>query len=136
MFIIPTGDDVKRLRKKAGLTQTELAKKANLSQSLIARIESDSVDPRLSTVRKIFDAIEETLKLKKTVKDILKFKNKERKKLPPVISVSPKQKVSDAINLMKKHGVSQLPVIENGRAVGSVYEDILLEKVLIHKQDI
>ncbi|MHA1431033.1 MAG: helix-turn-helix domain-containing protein, partial [Candidatus Freyarchaeota archaeon] len=56
MFRLPTPEDIKRLRKKVGLTQTELAEKAGVSQSLIARIESGSVDPRLSTLQRILNA--------------------------------------------------------------------------------
>lgn len=37
MFKIPNGDEIKALRQKARLTQAELAKKASVSQSLIAR---------------------------------------------------------------------------------------------------
>ncbi|MHA1410456.1 MAG: CBS domain-containing protein [Candidatus Odinarchaeia archaeon] len=128
MFILPTGEDLRKLRKKAGLTQIELAEKANLSQSLIARIESASVDPRLSTLRKIFNAIDETMREKKTVEDILAYKKRERHALPQLISVSSNQKVSEAIVLMKKYGVSQLPVIDDGKAVGSIVESVLVEK--------
>jgi predicted transcriptional regulator len=135
MFLIPNGDDIKNFRKKAGLTQTELAEKASLSQSLIARIESSNVDPRLSTLRKIFDAIEETMKEKKTVKDLLDYKKKERTKLPGLISVSSNQNISDAIFLMKKYGISQLPVITDGKSIGSVVEDVLLEASIEKKRD-
>jgi len=128
LFILPTGEDLRKLRKKAGLTQIELAEKANLSQSLIARIESASVDPRLSTLRKIFNAIDETMREKKTVEDILAYKKRERHALPQLISVSSNQKVSEAIVLMKKYGVSQLPVIDDGKAVGSIVESVLVEK--------
>ncbi|MHA1301908.1 MAG: helix-turn-helix domain-containing protein [Candidatus Helarchaeota archaeon] len=38
MFNIPNGSEIKALRLKAKLTQTELAKRAKVSQSLIARI--------------------------------------------------------------------------------------------------
>lgn len=133
MFNLPTNEDIKNYRKKAGLTQTQLARKSNLSQSLIARIESNSVDPRLSTIRKIIDAIEETMKLKKTVKDLLEYKNKERTKLPSLVHLTSASKVSEAIALMKKFGISQLPVIDNGKPVGSIIESNLLDKALQKK---
>ena len=136
MFTIPDGEDLRKLRKKAGLTQTELADKSGLSQSLIARIESSSVDPRLSTLKKIFDAIEETMKIKKTVIDLLNFKQREHSKLPNLIAVSPNQKVTDAINLMNKYSISQLPVLDDGKSIGSVIEDTLLEKSLKQNKDI
>jgi len=46
------------MRKRMGLTQTELAEKAGVSQSLIARVEAGTVDPRYSKVEKIFRALE------------------------------------------------------------------------------
>jgi predicted transcriptional regulator len=38
--------------------------------------------------------------------------------------------VSEALALMDKHGVTQMPVIEEGKSVGSVRENRLLAKVL------
>ena len=46
--------EIKRLRGKLGITQSELAKRAGVSQALIARIENKSVDPRYSKVVDIF----------------------------------------------------------------------------------
>ena len=48
MSFIPSPEDIRRMRIRAGLTQKELAERAGVSQSLIARIERGSVDPRLS----------------------------------------------------------------------------------------
>jgi len=41
-------NEVKDIRKRLGLTQLELAKRANVSQSLIAKIEAGRIDPRYS----------------------------------------------------------------------------------------
>ena len=51
--------DIKRLRIKVGLSQTALAKKAGVSQAHIAKIESGKVDPRFSTVDRIFRCLKE-----------------------------------------------------------------------------
>jgi cystathionine beta-synthase len=40
----------------------------------------------------------------------------------PVISVGPDQKVEEAIVLLRRHDISQLPVIEDGKAVGCIRE--------------
>jgi len=55
----PELHDIERLRKRFGLTQEELARKAGISQSLIARVESGMVDPRYSRIAKIFVALDE-----------------------------------------------------------------------------
>ena len=58
MVRLPPLEEIERLRKKFGLTQTELAEKASVSQSLIARLEAQSVDPRYSKVASVFEALE------------------------------------------------------------------------------
>lgn len=46
---------VKESRKKAHLTQEELAKKLNVNRAYISKIERASSDIRLSTLRKIIE---------------------------------------------------------------------------------
>jgi cystathionine beta-synthase len=49
---------------------------------------------------------------------------------PRILSVTPQDTVSEALVQMDKHGVTQMPVIEEGRPVGSVRENRLMAKVL------
>lgn len=52
------GDNVKKYRKLAGISQDVLSKKANLAFHTIAKIEAGSTpDPRIETVKKIADAL-------------------------------------------------------------------------------
>jgi len=122
---LPTPEDIKKLRKKVGLTQTELAKLAGVSQSLIARIEKGTVDPRLSTLRKIIEAIklvEMRAKKAKSAKDVM---------YSPVITIKSSEKVKKAIELMEKYAISQLPVVnDKGVPVGSITESTVLKKLL------
>ena len=53
-----TLDEIKRLRKKYHLTQQELAKRAGVSQSLIAKIEAGLLDPTYTRAEQIFGALE------------------------------------------------------------------------------
>jgi ribosome-binding protein aMBF1 (putative translation factor) len=46
---------IREARKKAKMTQEELAKKSNTKRSYISRIESDSSDIRLSTLLRIIE---------------------------------------------------------------------------------
>ena len=125
MVSLPTPEDIKKLRKKVGLTQTELAKLAGVSQSLIARIEKGTVDPRLSTLRRIIEAIklvEMRAKKAKSAKDVM---------YSPVITIKSSEKVKKAIELMEKYAISQLPVVnDNGVPVGSITESTVLKKLL------
>lgn len=115
---LPTPEDLKKRRNELGLTQSELAKRAGVSQPLIARIESGDVDPRLSTVRKIFEAFEEANKEQQILmRDLMHS---------PVIHVSPDDSVEEVVNLMHVHGFSQIPVLEGSVPVGSISEDMIV----------
>jgi len=52
------GDKIKKLRKKKGLTQIELAEKASLNKNSIARYERDEISPTEISLQKIADALE------------------------------------------------------------------------------
>jgi predicted transcriptional regulator len=60
---------IEKIRIKSGLTQAQLAKKAKVSQPMIARLERGDQDriPTLSTINKIFSALgyEASLTIKK-----------------------------------------------------------------------
>lgn len=60
---------------------------------------------------------------KTTINDILITKTDTAK----ILSVSSDSKASDAVSLMHQHQISQIPVIDNGKSVGSVHEDTLMK---------
>jgi len=65
---------------------------------------------------------------KLTVRFVLQGKAKT---LPPLISADPTMTVRKALDLVKEHDVSQLPIIDSkGRAVGSVEDGDLMSAVL------
>ena len=52
------GKNIKRYRKKIGISQDVLSKRANLAYHTSAKIEAGSTpDPRIETVKKIADAL-------------------------------------------------------------------------------
>jgi predicted transcriptional regulator len=113
--------DIKRIRLQIGLTQSDLARKADVSQSLIAKIESGLIDPSYSNIKKIFDTLD-TLKSvgEPTAKDIMQKQ---------VITLNVNDAIKVAIDKMRKNAISQLPVIENNHIVGLVTESDLLDVI-------
>jgi transcriptional regulator with XRE-family HTH domain len=51
--VVYIGENLKRARYRAGLTQQELADKAGTTQTTVARIERDAVEPEITTIRKL-----------------------------------------------------------------------------------
>src|SRR5215218_1261510 len=53
---------------------------------------------------------------------------------PRVLAVVPTETVAEALAQMDKHGVTQIPVLEEGRAVGSLRENRVLAKVVRNRE--
>lgn len=54
---IPTGEDIRTARENKGLTQSDLAERAGVSQPLIARIEGEDVDPTIDTLYSVVSVL-------------------------------------------------------------------------------
>jgi cystathionine beta-synthase len=70
-----------------------------------------------------------------TVEEVLHFKTAEEPELPELVTIASHQKVGEAIDLMQRYSISQLPVVRNDPAesladlVGSIHERGLLDRV-------
>jgi len=119
--MLPTLDEIPKKRKSLGLTQSKLAELAGVSQSIIAKIESGTVDPSYSIVKRLVETLDKQSvdTSRPRVSEIMSR---------PVISVSRTQLVRDAVDLMKRRGYSQLPVLEGTRSVGSISEKTILDR--------
>ena len=51
------GESIKRVRKKVGLTQAELAAKIGTNKSYISRVETGRTEPKVSTFYRIASAL-------------------------------------------------------------------------------
>ncbi len=121
MYTIPSSEEIKSYRHKVGLTQTAVAEKASVSQSLIARIEAGDVDPRVSTLKRIIAVLKDaeeggTL----TAETLMRA---------PVLSVRSTDKIGKASKIMEGKDVSQLPVIDRGSQVGSISETRIIKEM-------
>ncbi|MFW5965513.1 MAG: CBS domain-containing protein [Halodesulfurarchaeum sp.] len=115
---LPTPQDLRERRTELGLTQRELADRAGVSQPLIARIEGGDVDPRLSTLRGIVEALEAA------ESEVIRAESLMHE---AVVSVGPDDPVTIAVERMQEEGYSQLPVIEEGVPVGSISDSDVIQ---------
>jgi len=121
-------NEIKYVRKKFGLTQIDLANKAGVSQSLIAKIESGRIDPTYSKVRKIVDVLHNMTHEKEVkAEEIMNSK---------VISLHPEDNIKDAIKKIKQYGISQIPVISANKVIGTISEATLLNALLQNRGNI
>lgn len=117
---LPTLENIYKLRKKFGIKQTELAKKAGVSQSLIARIETGTVDPRYSNIVKIFRALED-IKGKGIIAREIMTKD--------VVSVKAGDSLEKATSKMRRYNVSQMPVFKGKKTIGSISEGVIMDQI-------
>ncbi|MEO6893007.1 MAG: CBS domain-containing protein, partial [Ktedonobacteraceae bacterium] len=61
-----------------------------------------------------------------TVRDVLTYRRTHVRSMPLVVSVAPSDSVADAVELLRRYGISQTPVMEHSQMVGSLTEDLLL----------
>lgn len=112
--MIPELDEVARLRKALGMTQTALAKRAGVSQSTIVKIERKQMNPSYDVVQRIVNVLQSEVR------------RQERKALVEQVQtrrvqfVEAQASVETAAQQMRRHQFSQFPVLSDGRAVGSI----------------
>jgi len=116
---LPTPEDLRERRNDLGLTQSDLAEHADVSQPLIARIEGGDVDPRLSTLRRIVNALQEAEGGLLRASDLMHS---------PVVSVEPDASVHETTELMDEKGYSQLPVIRDGIPQGLISTSVIRQR--------
>ncbi|MGD1004102.1 MAG: CBS domain-containing protein [Methanoregulaceae archaeon] len=124
---IPTPDEIRKRRESLDMRQTELAKRAGISQSMVARIEAGNVDPRVSTLNKIIDVLNHAEQKRVIASQIMHT---------PVITIHPSDSIANALEIFEKNNISQLPVVEDGVPVGCISESVIvkaIEQQRLHK---
>lgn len=114
---IPSPNELKQRRERLGLKQVDVARLAGLSQSMVARIESGTVDPRVSTLNKVISVLNEEERSTVVARDIM---------CSPVFSVLVSDPIAKVVEIMEERGISQLPVLENGVPVGCISETTII----------
>jgi predicted transcriptional regulator len=122
--MLPPVQEIKKRRIALGISQKKLANNVGASQSLVAKIESNRVNPSYDVVKKIFEYLEH-LEQPKTglAKDV------EKRDL---VWVKKGERVREAAEKMRLHGFSQLPVRDDREdiCVGSISERQIVQGIL------
>ncbi len=116
---IVTGKYIRDLREEHGFSQAELAELAGISQAHIAKIESEKVDPRLSTVNRIMSILS-VRDRKITCRDVM-TRN--------IISVHADDPLEKVIGIMRQFAISQVPVLHGKMIVGSLRDSSIVRNV-------
>ncbi|NLA38487.1 MAG: CBS domain-containing protein [Methanomicrobiales archaeon] len=114
---IPTPAELREKRIRMGLKQADVARMAGISQSMVARIESGSVDPRVSTLARIVEVLQAAERSTITAVDVM---------TSSVLAVAPGGPINHAVDIMRQNSISQLPVLDNGVPVGCISESAIM----------
>ena len=107
---------LRKMRIMNNMSQRKLAEISGISQSTISMIESGKCSPRIETMEKLSKALTSS---ERTIGEIMTGK---------VVYIRPEDSSRRAKILMKKHSISQLPVISGDMVVGTVRESDLIDK--------
>ncbi len=120
--MLPSLEEIGRRRRLLAMSQKQLAKLAGVSQSMIAKIESEHISPTYLKTKAIFDTLESLER-----RTELRAKEISHGK---IVSVQVHDPVSKGVRVMRETGFSQLPVFNGNQVVGSLTEKIILEKLI------
>lgn len=118
MNMLPELSEIKKRRMRFELTQKKLAQLADVSQSMIAKIESDQIEPSYPITKRVFEALEslehkENIKLKQIMRN-------------NVIFAKSNEFLRTAAARMKAKNISEMPVMERGRIIGGISAESIL----------
>lgn len=110
--MFPELKSIERRRRTLGMTQKQLALSCQISQSLVAKIERGLLVPSYEIARRIFTFLESAeLKDEKLAKDVMHR---------GVVVLHPDDKVAKAASVLKKHLISQCPVVDGKVLAGGI----------------
>jgi len=119
-------EEIKNLRKKFNLNQKELAERAGVSQSLIAKIEAGKIDPSYSKAQQILAALNE-LREKKEIK-AKELMNHH------ITFAKFNDSLKETIKRMKHKSISQMPVMQQEKVCGIISESTIIQKIADHPE--
>lgn len=125
--MLPALEIIPERRRKLGLTQSQLAELAGVSQSYIAKLEAGNIEPSYIKVKALFEALDRIEQEKQIC--VGEIMNRS------VVGIQKMTSISDAIDVMRRNGFSQLPIMDGERSIGSISEGTLLDHMLASKKN-
>jgi len=115
------------MRRALGLTQTALAKAAGVSQSAIVKIERRQMNPSYAVAKRLFERLEAERVARESRATVDAVKTRV------VRTVEAAETMESVARAMKRQGYSQMPVMDEKRAVGSVTDRTINDLILSGK---
>lgn len=125
--MLPSLEEIPRLRRAMGLSQTELATLAGVSQSAIAKIERGQTVPSYAIAKRILERLDAERRRKDPGATVADVRSRR------VVSVTPGTMLEAAVAEMRRHKFSQLPIIDGTHTVGSLSERAITNLVMAGK---
>jgi predicted transcriptional regulator len=126
--MLPALEIIPSRRRKLGLTQSQLANMAGVSQSYIAKLEAGKIEPSYIKVKAIFESLDKLERKKEVTASEIMNKN--------IVGINSSATINDAVEIMRDHGYSQLPVMQGDKPIGGLSERTVLEQILNPSEDI
>lgn len=124
--MLPSIEELRKMRKNLGISQKELAKVSGVSQSYVARLEKGSINPTYDKVRKIYEYLNKSGQKANSI-DI----DCQHIMTPDVVTCFPTDSIISALNSMREKGFSQLPVVTpEKKVVGTITESDINELLI------
>ena len=118
---LPPVSEIRRRRRQLGLSQVELANASGVSQSFLAKIERGAVEPSYRNVAAILTALEGFVD--EHAREVTVGELATRS----LVSVRRSTLVTEAAHVLRRHAISQVPVVEDGFVVGALTDRVIVE---------
>ena len=118
----PPANEIRKRRLMLGITQSELAAASGVSQSTITKIETGRISAGYDTVVRLFETLEAMSERDRGI-SIMEIATTD------IISVQEDAPVHEVADLLKRTGVSQIPVLRGESPVGSISERTIFEHI-------
>lgn len=117
----PEVAELGRRRRTLGVSQGTLARAAGVSQSLVAKVERGRIEPSYRNMLRLFAALEGLSADRPAETTVGRLATRA------VLRIGPRDRVTEAAHLLRRHALSQLPVTEGDLVVGSLTDRMVVD---------